>query len=351
MRSMQTRSGPMLALLFVAGALLTSATAFANGAKGIVVAVGGDADQVTRQHLATVVEQGLRDRREETRQVSDGATVDALIKCVQKEASKECAAEFMQTTAATRAVVMRVARDGQGKTQTVTLTAWLVAQEGSMLVIDHGVCETCTAAKLDETSQWLLNSLIKEGEARTSKTVIAVHTKPQGASVEIDGRIVGASNLEHGVYSGPHRIVVALNGYESAVRNIDVVAGETKTLDLELTPVAPDGNTAGSGAKITDPPTHSTVGPWITIGAGAAVTATGIVLLVNHDSEPSTGAVYYERRGAPVLGAVTTGLGVAAIGAGVWWLLHDRDRDGASARAPAVHVEPDRVVFVYGGAF
>ena len=129
------------------------------------------------------------------------------------------------------------------------------------------------------------------------------------------------------------------------------MAGETKTLELELTPVAPNGSAAGSGAKVTDPPGHSTVGPWITIGAGAAVTATGIVLLVNHDSEPTTGPANYERRGAPVLGAVTTGLGVAAIGAGVWWLLHDRDRGGASARAPAVHVDPDRVMFVYGGAF
>lgn len=343
---MRTRPASLLMFLSLLSTLLLSRAAIA-GASGVVVIVGGDADRDTRHKLMDAVERGLRDRREETRELAS-PDVDGLVRCVSREDSKECAAAFMASTQASRAIVMRVVR-GDQKPPTMTVTGWVIAPTGTVLVIDQGVCESCTAPKLEEVSVQLLGALLSEAEARTTQTTLVVRTMPPGAQVEIDDHIVGASNLEHGVYAGTHRIALQLNGYEPATRTVDVLAGESKVVEVTLAPVA-TGSGKGSGSA---PPRHSTLAPWLVIGAGAVVASTGVVLLATNQSPPSSGPLHYEYRQTSHLGLAAAGVGVVAIGAGVWWLLHERtsERRRPDAPAPSVRIDPNGVMFVYGGGF
>jgi hypothetical protein len=259
---------------------------------------------------------------------------------------------------ASRAIVLSVAREGRAK---ATITGWVLARDGTILVIDQGVCDACTASKLQEVTVELLALLLREVEARTTPTILAVRTTPPGAQVEIDGRIIGESNaqrpLEYRVYAGAHRIVVHLRGYETAIRSVQVVAGETKPIDVELVALpgtSKSGPSSSQPAIATGPQHRTRWGAWVTLGAGVVLASTGIALIVADQDAPRSPDVPrpYDRRDTMTLGIVTAGLGAAAIGAGLWWLRRDSGPlRGNAATAPAVGVAPGSVMLLYTGAF
>jgi hypothetical protein len=325
--------------------------------------VGGDADQETRRTLATAVERSLKDKREETHQLNlDTREIDALVDCVSREASKECAAAFMRShsAGASRAIVLSVAREARAKK--TTITGWIVAQDGTVLVIDQGVCDACTAASLKDVTMELLSALLREVEARTTPTTLAIRTTPAGAQVEIDGRVVGETNdrkpFEYRVYAGPHRVVVQLRGYETATRSVQLVPGETKPVDIALVPLPgatkPPRTPATATPATTAAPRPVRWGGWITLGSGVVVASTGIALVIADQATPdaTSGPHRQERRDTMALGLTATGLGAAAIGAGVWWLLRDTDKPRRQARAtPGVRVEPGSAMLLFTGSF
>lgn len=348
-----------LALVVALASLWTSTLAFGSG---VVVIVGGDADNDTRRKLVSAVEQGLNDHREEPRQIAfDAAEVSALVGCVSREASKECASDFMRSRSdgASRAIVLSVARDGRA---TATITGWVLGRDGTILVIDQGVCDACTPSKLKDVTMELLAVLLREVEARMMPTILAVRTAPSGAQVEIDGRIVGESNaqrpLEYRVYAGVHRIVVQLRGYETAIRSVSVVAGETRPIAMELVPLpdTPQPVSASSQLVIATGPHHQRMrwGAWLTLGVGTIIASTGIALIVaDQDASRSPDvAQSYARRETMTLGIVSASLGVAAVGAGLWWLRRDTGPPRRNAApAPAARVAPGSVVLLYTGTF
>jgi hypothetical protein len=185
----------------------------------------------------------------------------------------------------------------------------------------------------------LVGELLRETEARTTKTWLLLRTIPAGAEVELDGALIGRTELKHAILAGPHRIVMQLRGYEIATREVTAVAGETATVDVTLKPLAtappsPDG----SGSEQRDEPSSTLRwAPWAVVGAGAAISAVGVTLLVrDEDPRNADGSLRYEHRETTTLGAVTTGVGVTAIGAGLLWYFLGRDDQpstGASVQA------------------
>lgn len=344
-----------LAAAVALGALLLPAAAFGSG---VIVIVGGDADGETRGKLAAAVEERLVEHREEPRRLSlPAAELEALVECVSRESSKECAADFMRTRSdgATRAIVLSVARPDHGG---ATITGWVLAQDGAILVIDQGVCDACTPATLEEVTRDLLAALLREVEARTAPTILAVRTTPPGAQVEIDGRAIGESAaekaLEYRVYAGAHRIAIQLRGYQPAIRAVQVGSGETKPVEVELvplqtsTPLDPSASASDQGAAA--PCYRARCGAWVTVGAGAALAAAGVALvLLDQDAFQTPGAPRpYDRRETMTLGVASVSLGAAVIGAGLWWL-HETTR---APRAPAaVQTAPGGAVLLYTGAF
>lgn len=321
----------------------------------VVVIVGGEANVATRMKMIAAANQALLDNQQEPGiQDFKPKEVDGILHCVSSVTSKDCSAAFMARLTATRAIVIQVGRDGPEKKAPIVLTGWVVAKVGTRLAMRDRFCEPCSTAKLEESAGLLVGELLRETEARTTKTWLLIRTVPSGAEVELDGALIGRTELKHAILAGPHRIVMQLRGHEIATREVTAVAGETATVDVTLKPLArtpaspsPDESPTGSDGRSS----LLRWAPWAVVGAGAAVTAVGVTLLVrDEDSRNADGSLRYERRETTTIGAVTTGVGVTAIGAGLLWYFLQRD-DEEPSTGPSVQAARGGAVLGYTGRF
>jgi hypothetical protein len=346
---------PLVVRCLVAIATLLAATSVS--AAQVAVVVGGEANVGTRTKMVAAANQALLDNQQKPG-IHDfkPKEVDGIVQCVSSVTSKDCSAAFMARIAATRAIVIQVGRDGPEKRAPIVLTGWVVAKVGTRLAMRDRFCEPCSTARLEESAGLLVGELLQEAEARTTKTWLLIRTTPPGAEVELDGALIGRTELKHGILPGAHRIVMQLRGYEFATREVTVVAGETATVDVTLKPTgkAPRSPSHKDSARNVDhgqPAPRLRWAPWAVVGIGAAVSAVGVTLLVrDEDSRNPDGSLRYEYRENTTLGITATGLGVTAVGAGLLWFFLQRDDDTAPTRA-SVQVAPGGAVLGYTGVF
>lgn len=192
---------------------------------------------------------------------------------------------------------------------------------------------------------------VKEGKALAIKRALVsesragtleIRVAPPGLRVELDGRALGTSPLQRSIRvpAGEHVLRVVDTAGASQDRRTTLRAGQTISLAID----APEAN--------------SRVGPWIVIGAGGAAAVAGGVLLglavgksgdaddAERDSNRAFDAgdvATGNRQGKASVdlsndaqtygtaGYVVGGIGLAAVGAGLWWWLSGRD----TAEAPA----------------
>jgi len=121
--------------------------------------------------------------------------------------------------------------------------------------------------------------------------VLTVQVEPAGATVHVDGRLVGQSPLPRPIRlsPGPHRVEAALDGYESASITVNLVSRDQVTREIVLERPAPEPvaeaappPTTPTQPVVVPPPTPSPdragsstylTASWITVGAGAALLA------------------------------------------------------------------------------
>jgi hypothetical protein len=319
---MRTCPPLVVCCLVVIAALLALPRA---GAAQVAVIVGGEANGPTRMKMVAAANQALLDNQQEPGvQDFKPKEVDGIVQCVSSVTSKDCSAAFMARLTSTRAIVIQVGRDGPEKKAPIVLTGWVVAKVGTRLAMRDRFCEPCSTTKLEESAGLLVGELLRETEARTTKTWLLIRTVPAGAEVELDGALIGRTELKHAILAGSHRIVMQLRGYEIATREVTAVAGETATVDVTLKRLAKTSQSppqeGGSAAGPRGGSSTLRWAPWAVVGAGAAMTVVGAALLVRDEGPRNPdGSLRYEHRETTTLGAVTTGVGVAAIGAGLLW--------------------------------
>jgi hypothetical protein len=204
-------------------------------------------------------------------------------------------------------------------------------------------------------------------QARTFVTRLRVNLEPATAELRIDTRPV-TKNAQGVVLLDPgaHELVAEAPGYETATRSIRTDGGEELTLTIALHDNTPPKAVAVAEAPAPvaatqpaapKPVAGSSVGPWILIGSGAALTIAGGVMLglmvkdKNYVENAPPGSTYNpdyqnaEQRVYPlsVAGFATTGVGIAAVIAGVVWKVVDDGGRRESAAAASVDVTPGGV--------
>jgi hypothetical protein len=123
------------------------------------------------------------------------------------------------------------------------------------------------------------SALVKDGEAlnltlqlapEQEKGKLLVVAKPEGATIEIDGKFAGATKWEGPVDARRHQVVVKKPGYYTWTYDVDVPRGDERSVSASLNE---DRNTSYV--------------PWVvgTIVVGAALIV-GIVLLATPPDEP-----------------------------------------------------------------
>ena len=94
------------------------------------------------------------------------------------------------------------------------------------------------------------------GGGGEEKSHIAVNTAPSGANIYINGTYAGKSPGSFEVSAGSYTVKAQLAGYNDATQSVTVAAGETKNVNITLTPAGGGGkghiqvNTTPTGANI-----------------------------------------------------------------------------------------------------
>ena len=105
--------------------------------------------------------------------------------------------------------------------------------------------------------------------------VLIFDSVPPGAVVVLDGEVVGETPFERAVQPGPHRVEAQLDGYVTAARQIEAVAGVRDRVQVTLEPV-PRPKRRGRMRALG----------WSALGVGGAALVVGVPLIVI-DGQPN----------------------------------------------------------------
>jgi hypothetical protein len=134
---------------------------------------------------------------------------------------------------------------------------------------------------------------------------LAVASDPAGASVYVDGQLVGETPLSlDRLSAGDHRVRVVKNGYLENGRIVNVSAGKTSTVDVKLTPnanasestqiISGTGGGGGGGSRRW---------LWIGLAGGGAVAA---VLFLTRNKPPIPGTIGVSPSSGTGMAAITS---------------------------------------------
>ena len=169
---------------------------------------------------------------------------------------------------------------------------------------------------------------------------IAVRTRPSGATITVDGRMLGEGDAELPVTAGKHIVLLEKTGFQRAQLRVDIKPGEVANLDVALVKLKA-GESAG-GPVVGGPgpgpgPGRDPGRPWrtagyVAVGAGIAALGAGIGLYA-YGCEPEAGAARCPvKHSVRTSGTALIGVGaaLAAVGVGLWvfdlWRVRSRAR-------------------------
>jgi hypothetical protein len=201
-------------------------------------------------------------------------------------------------------------------------------------------------------------------QARTFITRLRVDLEPATAELRIDTRPV-TKNAQGVVLLDPgaHELAAEAPGHDTATRSVRTDGGEELTLTITLHESAAKAASEAPATVATTQPaaakhaSGSSVGPWILIGSGAALTIAGGVMLglmvknknyVESAPPESTYSGDYQSADQSVYplsvaGFVSAGVGLAAVIAGVVWKVSENGGSHESAAAASFDVSPGGV--------
>lgn len=206
--------------------------------------------------------------------------------------------------------------------------------------------------------------------ARIPKLVVERGSGAEAAQIELDGVTLGASSIgtEVPIDPGPHTITAKARGFADFNQTVEVAEQETKVVKVDLEPLAEPVEPTEQAPPVRDTGPAEPAGrfrwlPWAVGGGGVAVLAAGGIFFllqgVKQDqldtichgqtqcqlSDPEQVENAKEKKQAAetynLAGWIATGVGVAAVGAGVAiYVLQHRKQSPAKEKAGRVFFEP-----------
>jgi hypothetical protein len=295
------------------------------------VVVYGQAKEHERVVVATAVKQAVLDSSwsvSETTFVP--SEVDGIVVCLDLDRPWPCVEPTASGKGVQRLVVVHVEHKGKA----VLVTGQVILQSEAVPVIEQRHCEPCFEANLDLSARDMTKVLLRRTSAAQGKTAIELRTVPPGASIAIDGKLVGASDATLPISAGPHQVQLQRSGYRTESRSITVAQGQTYKLAVALTP---DG---GGGARFP-------LVPALIAGAGAIALVGGTIYSFTADSPSSFEQPRYLYSG-PAIGLAAAGGAALGIGIYLWFRA---PREAASRSAPTASLRPGGGVFGWTTSF
>lgn len=289
-------------------AVWPAATAHAEGA----VMVAGRVSPHDREVIVdTVRGEGTAVSLRFSSSVFGRDAADASMACLKDKAPWSCVS--LTVRGKDQIVIVEVDSDrGAGAPMTI-VTAHLLTAGAEDESFATRNCEMCNEDALRRTVSDLCRALLQRAAARTGRTRLAVHSRPDGAQITLDGTAVNPTAGPAATFPGRHTVVLQLPGYAPLTREVVAIDGRATEVTLDLEPAA---------QVVHDERRHgSQFLPGLAVGVGAAALAAG-GLMIGFDQDPNRRGQqqphYYDT--AP-LGVVTAATGAVLAGIGVYYLL------------------------------
>jgi hypothetical protein len=145
--------------------------------------------------------------------------------------------------------------------------ATITDADGEVVAAEE-VCELCGIAELSETVAALAGRLGQRLALTREPATLEIDSRPRGATVTVDGTIVGTTPLSHQVAAGPHALEVSKKGYRSDAREFEATGGATERFSLTLYGAA-----------------YKRWVPWTVLAAGLVGVGVGAALIAIDDRE------------------------------------------------------------------
>jgi hypothetical protein len=241
--------------------------------------------------------------------------------------------------------LVRAAVEENDKTFAITIEL-ISGRTGIVVGTNRERCEICGAEEVSEKMNLAAATLRSRLEAiAQAPSRFVIRTRPDGASVKLDGRVVGRSPVDVSLTAGPHQVVIEREGFSPLERELVVTSGVDETLDLDLIRLP------------TDFP-YRVLG-WSAIGAGVALAVSGIYVLSMDGDEVTCSVNQKDPMGhcprvykTNLLGASLLGLSaVSATLGGVWLYLAQPQETSPSDERTSGRVVGPTVLVGASGTF
>jgi hypothetical protein len=267
----------------------------------------------------------------------DAGPLNDLLTCVQNGLGGDCVPGYLDDHDVDRGVIVRVVMERGKKGTTHTVTGWVFRRAGELLVTDKRTCDRCADHAVETTVRELVEALVKEARERARPTLLDIRSIPTGATVKIDGKAVGATDLQIEVYAGVHAVYFEKAGYHGESREVVVGDGESMTVEVRLTPDDQEKPAGPIQMPVDEGPKRSKLPYFVTAG-GVALLAGGVVLLTMDESAVQDELQVPEYRDTTLPAIGLLGVGAAVTGLGVWMILSAGGDD--ETPTPAVSLTP-----------
>jgi tetratricopeptide (TPR) repeat protein len=151
----------------------------------------------------------------------------------------------------------------------------------------------------DAPPETLAEARRSSGELKTKLGQITVTCAIDGADVTVDGKPVGSTPLGELIWTTPghHQLAVQHPGYSPAIEDVNVTAGDTTAVNVELRAIDLHAqNPEGGGANVGDRaaadegrPIYKEAWFWIAVGVAVAIGAGVAVLIASRNDSGSGG--------------------------------------------------------------
>lgn len=302
------KPSPVVALLLLGALTAAAAAEPAPASKAGAALVWGSASGRARAVAQAAAESELRAAGWSLLRLA-AEPAASLSACFRSEAPWPCAEPLLRAQELASVFALEVASE---RAQ-VRLTGQLGATLGERVTLEFRYCTPCSDdAALEKAARQLVRQLLAEGAVRNATTKLVVHTRPPGATIRLDGRMIDAPGNQIAAGPGWHTLVLQLAGYRSEIRTIRLTEGATAHVEVAL--VAEPGSTRPAAPGAAPVPARSRRARWplVLAAGGAAALSAGLVLLVlDEDPQRDAAREHHEH----VLDSAPAGLAVGLAGA------------------------------------